>query len=50
MQFIEHFFGVSPDGGSGALEAGLILLPILLVPILAKRLWRARQNRNPPPG
>ncbi|MDQ3966698.1 MAG: hypothetical protein M3246_09695 [Actinomycetota bacterium] len=32
MDFIERWFGVSPDGGSGALEVLLVVgLPILVV-------------------
>ncbi len=28
MEFIEKIFGVSPDGGSGAFELILLLIPI----------------------
>jgi hypothetical protein len=31
MDFIERFFGISPDGGSGSLEAMLITLPLVIV-------------------
>jgi hypothetical protein len=31
MNFIENFFGISPDGGSGILESILILLPLASV-------------------
>jgi len=30
MDFIERFFGVSPDGGTGSLEAVLITLPLVI--------------------
>ena len=29
MDFIETIFGIAPDGGSGALEALLFLVPIV---------------------
>jgi hypothetical protein len=29
MDFVERIFGISPDGGSGALEVLLFLIPIL---------------------
>ena len=31
MDFIERIFGVSPDGGTGALEFSLLLLPALII-------------------
>jgi hypothetical protein len=34
MDFIERIFSVSPDGGSGALEALLFLVPLLGVGLL----------------
>ena len=30
MDFIERFFGISPDGGSGSLEAMLLTLPLVI--------------------
>ena len=39
MDFIEHVFGISPDGGSGSLELLLLLLPLAGIAYLA---WRAR--------
>ena len=39
MDFIEQIFGWSPDGGSGALEFALIVVPAAGVAILA---WRKR--------
>ncbi len=29
MDFIERIFGISPDGGSGAFEALLFLIPLV---------------------
>ena len=43
MDFIERIFGISPDGGSGSLEALLFLIPIL--GLLVIRYWR-RQSRR----
>lgn len=34
MDFVERIFSVSPDGGSGALEALLFLVPLLGVGLL----------------
>jgi hypothetical protein len=42
MDFIEKIFGISPDGGSGSLEMGLLLAPVLLVAAL---LIVKRRNR-----
>lgn len=44
MDFIERLFGVSPDGGSGALEALLILVPI--VGVLTLHFARKRRQRH----
>ena len=46
MQWIEHFFGISPDGGNGTLELGLAFLPIVLVAVVTILL--RRQHRKPP--
>jgi hypothetical protein len=43
MDFIEQLFGFSPDGGSGAFEAMLFVVPVLA--ILAVRAWRRRNQR-----
>ncbi len=42
MDFIERLFHVSPDGGNGALEALLLLIPIAVVglAILLRRKLR----------
>ena len=40
MDFIERIFGISPDGGSGAFEVLLFLIPI--AGIIVIRLWRKR--------
>ena len=40
MNFIEQLFGVSPDGGSGWLEAVYLVVATGLV--LAWSLWRRR--------
>ena len=31
MDFIEKIFGIAPDGGSGSLETGLILIPVMVI-------------------
>lgn len=47
MDFIERIFGVSPDGGSGTLEALWLAAPFAA---LATALWIRRQalrRKNP---
>jgi hypothetical protein len=46
MDFIERIFGISPDGGSGALEMSLFAAPILVLAYLVLRR-RARQRGGP---
>jgi hypothetical protein len=43
MDFIERIFGVSPDGGNGALEACLILIPVITI---AVGCWRYLLHRQ----
>lgn len=43
MDFIERLFGFSPDGGSGAFEFLLFLIP--LVGIVGLQ-WRRRRNKR----
>jgi hypothetical protein len=45
MDFIERLLGVSPDGGSGALEFALLLVPALGLLVLGLR--RSRATRRP---
>jgi hypothetical protein len=49
MDFIERWFGVSPDGGNGSLEITVIILAIvvLTVPFLSFkfRLWHHPEKR-----
>ena len=44
MDFIERIFGFSPDGGSGALEFLLFLVPIVGVALLGLRAKRRRRK------
>jgi cbb3-type cytochrome oxidase subunit 3 len=44
MDFIERIFGFSPDGGSGAFEALLFLIPIAGIAILYMRRKRAARR------
>lgn len=44
MTFIEHVFGIDPDGGSGAIELVLFLLPLLGAMALAH--WRGIGRRR----
>jgi hypothetical protein len=44
MDFIEHLFGVSPDGDSGAFEFALFAVPIVALAMWA--IVRKRQKTN----
>ena len=44
MDFIERFFGISPDGGSGALEFLLFAIPAMGVYILYR--MRSRKSKH----
>ncbi|MEY8689856.1 MAG: hypothetical protein AB9M53_08260 [Leptothrix sp. (in: b-proteobacteria)] len=44
MDFIERIFGFSPDGGSGAFEFLLFLIPIVGIVWLH---WRRRRRNRP---
>jgi len=43
MDFIEKIFGIAPDGGSGALEVLLFLIPVVGILILVQRRRRNRR-------
>jgi hypothetical protein len=47
MDFIERIFGVAPDGGSGALEMALFLVPVATVALAAflRSRWARRTHR-----
>ena len=42
MDFIERIFGISPDGGSGAFEALLFLIPIIGIALI----WQKRRRNR----
>lgn len=44
MDFLERLFGFSPDGGSGAFEFLLFLIPIVGIVGLQ---WRRRRRKRP---
>jgi hypothetical protein len=45
MDFIEQLFGISPDGGSGALEFALFAIPIAA--LVAWAILRKRRETPP---
>ena len=46
MDFIERFFGVSPDGGSGATEAMIVVAVIAMASLIYFRREQRRKSRN----
>jgi hypothetical protein len=42
VDFIEQIFGISPDGGSGAFEVLLFLIPIVGIYVI----YRMRKNKD----
>ena len=46
MDFIEKIFGFSPDGGSGAFEVLLFLIPIVGAYVIYKARSNARKTRR----
>ena len=44
MDFIERIFGFSPDGGSGAFEVLLFLIPIAGLLLLWRKRKRSRRE------
>ena len=46
MDFIERIFGFSPDGGSGAFEVLLFLIPIAGLYILYRKRSSSARNKQ----
>ena len=46
MDFIEKLFGVSPDGGNGALELTLVAIPFLLLGLRAWWIQTAKKRET----
>ena len=46
MDFIERWFGISPDGGSGLTELSYILLLLVVLGILLYRRFAGRSARD----
>lgn len=44
MQFIERFFGLSPDGGSGSLEVCVMLIPFAIALLAVAGMLKLRCN------
>ena len=48
MEFIEQWFGISPDGGSGATEllyVAVLIFGVYLAPRIGPRVWRNLRRR-----
>jgi len=46
MNFIENYFGISPDGGDGSLEIMLLVLLFLIILAIALHLPRIGPKRT----
>jgi uncharacterized membrane protein len=48
VDFIEKYFGISPDGGDGALEVMFLVLLVLVVVAIGMHLpyWRENQKKD----
>jgi len=48
VNFIERYFGVSPDGGDSSLEVMLLVLLVLIVVAIGMHLsyWRKNQKND----
>jgi hypothetical protein len=46
MDFIERWFGISPDGGNGVTELSYILLALVVVAILLLRRFASRSGEG----
>jgi hypothetical protein len=46
MDFIERIFGVSPDGGTGAFEFMLFVLPVIGLYILYQHYSRSTRRKR----
>jgi hypothetical protein len=42
MDFIERWFGISPDGGDGSLEALYLVVPLIVAAVIVFRVFRRR--------
>jgi hypothetical protein len=49
MDFIERWFGVSPDGGSGLTEVSYIFVFALIIVLLIRWIYRDRRRRGQNP-
>ena len=47
MDFIEHIFGLAPDGGSGSLEFLLFVIPLVGLALLRKYRRASRKQEHP---
>jgi hypothetical protein len=46
MDFIERLYGISPDGGSGSLEALYLVIVVLAICLTAGWRWRIFMPRR----
>ncbi len=46
MDFIEAWWGISPDGGSGATEVLFLMVPVTVVALVMAVRYRKRRDRE----
>lgn len=46
MDFIEQWFGISPDGGDGTIELLFFAIVMVLLTVIVWRRWIARRNSS----
>jgi hypothetical protein len=44
MDFLERFFGFSPDGGDGSMEVLIIIALLLVVASISTSVWLGRNQ------
>ena len=44
MDFLERFFGFSPDGGDGTIEVLIIIALLLVVAAISTSMWLSRHR------
>jgi hypothetical protein len=46
MNFLEQWFGLAPDGGSGLTEATIVILVLALLVVVRRRYFSALSSKS----